>query len=111
LKAWTLSIFFRKSYSRKDNDSNDILIYPKSPTTIEAIEAALKDKANYKRIFTELSPNELEGYFGPQALPNVKRSMETLFPTLSKEELLIYHHLLYWAIADFWIHKLESCLA
>lgn len=66
--------------------SQDILVYPKSPTTIEAIEAALKDKANYKRIFTELSPSELEGYFGPQALPNVKKSMEISFPTMNKEE-------------------------
>lgn len=66
--------------------SQDILIYPKNPTTIEAIEAALKDKANYKRIFTELSPSELEGYFGPQSLPNVKKSMEISFPTISKEE-------------------------
>jgi hypothetical protein len=66
--------------------SQDIVIYPKGETTINQIENALKDKANYKGIFTELSPNELEKYFGPQALPNVKRSMETLFPTLSKEE-------------------------
>ena len=65
--------------------SQDILIYPENPTTIEAIEAAIENKANYKRIFTELSPNELEGYFGPQ-LPNVKKSMETLFFTISKEE-------------------------
>jgi hypothetical protein len=66
--------------------SQDIVVYPKGETTINQIENALKNKANYKRIFTELSPNELEGYFGPQALPTVKRSMETLFPTLSKEE-------------------------
>jgi hypothetical protein len=55
--------------------SQDIVIYPKGETTITQIENALKDKANYKKVFTELSTDKLEGRFGPQ-LPNVKKSMQ-----------------------------------
>jgi hypothetical protein len=64
--------------------SQDIIIYPEGETNIEKIENALKDKANYKKVFAELSPNKLEGYFGPQ-LPNVKKSMQDKFKTETKE--------------------------
>ena len=64
--------------------SQDIVIYPKGETTINQIENALKDKANYKKVFTELSTDKLEGRFGPQ-LPNVKKSMQEKFKTETKE--------------------------
>ena len=64
--------------------SQDIVIYPKGETTIEQIENAFKNKDNYKKIFTELSQDKLEGYFGPQ-LANVKKSMQDKFKTETKE--------------------------
>ena len=64
--------------------SQDIVIYPKGETTINQIENALKDKANYKKVFTELSTDKLEGRFGPQ-LHNVKNSMQEKFKTETKE--------------------------
>jgi len=64
--------------------SQDIVIYPKGETTINQIENALKDKANYKKVFTELSTDKLEGRFGPQ-LHNVKKSMQDKFKTETKE--------------------------
>jgi len=64
--------------------SQDIMIYPKGETTIEQIESAFKNRANYKKIFAELSQDKLEGYFGPQ-LPNVKKSMQDKFKTETKE--------------------------
>lgn len=64
--------------------SQDIVVYPKGETTVEQIENALKDKTNYKKIFTELSTDKLEGRFGPQ-LPNVKKSMQDKFKTETKE--------------------------
>jgi hypothetical protein len=64
--------------------SQDIVIHPKGETTINQIENALKDKANYKKVFTELSTDKLEGRFGPQ-LHNVKKSMQDKFKTETKE--------------------------
>ena len=66
--------------------SQDIMIYPKGETTIEQIESAFKNRANYKKIFAELSQDKLEGYFGPQ-LPNVKKSMQDKFKIMMQKIL------------------------
>ncbi len=64
--------------------SQDIMVSPKGETTIKQIEDAFNNKDNYKKVFTELSQDKLEGHFGPQ-LPNVKKSMQDKFKTETKE--------------------------